>query len=146
MDPLPTWPYDGIVVAPELREAYETAVFEVVVEGDTLVLSLGHSPLLPAVLAETTLAVVTAYNPGAERPSEAENRAANADLADYLQANGWRWLPALGCSQDRSHCEPSFGVLGLKEQEAVELGQWSRQDCVFFWDGSAGRLLWMMEG
>ena len=83
-----------------------------------------------------TLHVITAWNPGDERPSREENdranRALRADLeALNLEARGLAPLPALGSDPNSPHAEESWAVTGLDDRTARELGAKYRQVAVF---------------
>jgi hypothetical protein len=88
-----------------------------------------------------TLHVITAWNPGDERPSREENdranRALRADLevlnleALHLAARGLAPLPALGSDPNSPHAEESWAVTGLDDRAARELGAKYRQVAVF---------------
>jgi len=83
-----------------------------------------------------TLHVITAWNPGDERPSREENdranRALRADLeALNLEARGLAPLPALGSDPNSPHAEQSWAVTGLDDRAARALGAKYRQVAVF---------------
>jgi hypothetical protein len=83
-----------------------------------------------------TLHVITAWNPGDERPSREENdranRALRADLeALNLEARGLAPLPALGSDPNSPHAEESWAVTGLDDRTTRELGAKYRQIAVF---------------
>jgi len=40
------------------------------------------------------------------------------------------------------HREPSFALIGIEGDVAVQIGQQFRQAAVFYWDGSVRSLLW----
>lgn len=95
--------------------------------GETPPRTLGY--LLP-------LAVITAWNPGADRPGLAANRAAHEVLLDHLR----RWtlggaqltlLRAVGRSADDSHHEEGVAVHGLDLSDAITLGRRMRQAAIF---------------
>lgn len=128
---------------PALVQAYEHARFEVQFDRATIVFRVAAEPLGDVRrVAGRSVTVVTAYNPGQERPSEEVNGRANAYLRAEIFKRQWEHYPAVGYSPDRSHEEPSVAVLDLSEAEARTLGQRYRQACVFYWDGSASRLVW----
>lgn len=91
-------------------------------------------------LSGRPLAVVTAFSPGRERPAETLNRDANARLKEELVSRGAEFYEASGRSPDGAHTEPSFGVVGMSESQARELGEQFREGCVFYWDGERGKL------
>jgi hypothetical protein len=128
---------------PGLVDAYVEAEFDVQLPGGTVTLvvgTAGHAEIssLPAV----SLTVVTAYNPGLERPGDDANRSANERLEHYLLQLGKTYHPAEGRSRDRSHSEPSFAVEGLSRDDARAVGRHFHQACVFYWEAGRGQLLW----
>ncbi len=127
----------------QLTDAYQQTLFEVHLPQGRLVLSMaglvhGHPSLLPAC----PLSIITAYNPGTERPGPASNEAADHRLVDLLRVRGYRFYSAAGYSPDRSHSEPSYAVKDLTRSIARELGGMFAQACVFYWQGGRGKLLW----
>jgi hypothetical protein len=77
------------------------------------------------------LHVITAWNPGDERPSREENDRANRALRADLVARGFAPLPALGSDPNSPHAEESWAVTGLDDRAARELGAKYRQVAVF---------------
>jgi hypothetical protein len=78
-----------------------------------------------------TLHVITAWNPGDERPSREENDRANRALRADLEARGLAPLPALGSDPNSPHAEESWAVTGLDDRAARALGAKYRQVAVF---------------
>ncbi len=78
-----------------------------------------------------TLHVITAWNPGDERPSREVNDSANEALRAELAARGLAPLPALGSDPNSPHAEESWAVTGLDDRDARELGAKYRQVAVF---------------
>ena len=79
-----------------------------------------------------TLHVITAWNPGDERPSREENDLANRALRAELEAlnlaaRGLAPLPALGSDPNSPHAEESWAVTSLDDRAARELGAKYRQ-------------------
>ncbi len=75
--------------------------------------------------------VLTAWNPGAARPSEAANRAANERLRAHLVDLGLEPVPALGADPDSAHAEESWAVVGLSDDAARCVGAAFDQVAVF---------------
>lgn len=123
-----------------LARAYERAVYIAELPDGPVEFRLHAAPRGPAPAG--TLAIVTAWNPGAERPSEAANAEANRRLEDALKSSGRSHYAALGRSEDGRHVEPSFAVVDIDPASALELARAFRQAAVFYWDGSAASLLW----
>ena len=75
--------------------------------------------------------VLTAWNPGAARPGEAVNRAANERLRAHLVRLGCDPVPALGADPDSPHAEESWAVVGLTDDQARAVGAAFDQVAVF---------------
>jgi len=75
--------------------------------------------------------VITAWNPGHERPTRAENDAANQRLASLLVARGYEAVPAIGSDPDSEHFEESWAVVGMSDEEARVIGAEFGQVAVF---------------
>ncbi len=75
--------------------------------------------------------VLTAWNPGAARPSLAVNRAANERLRAHLVDLGCEPVPALGADPDSPHAEESWAVVGLTDAAARAVGAAFDQVAVF---------------
>lgn len=84
-----------------------------------------------AATAGAPVHVVTAWNPGAARPSEAVNRAANERLRAHLVGLGLEPVPALGADPDSPHAEESWAVVGLSDDAARRVGADFDQVAVF---------------
>lgn len=84
--------------------------------------------------------VLTAVNPGAERPSPRENERRQRALVARLPAGTSRWEAEAGAA-DGSHRERSVLVTGLSDDEAVAIaGRWG-QDAIFRWTPQAWSVL-----
>ncbi|MFC5136958.1 DUF3293 domain-containing protein [Actinomycetospora rhizophila] len=90
---------------------------------------------------EAPVHVVTAHNPGAERPGAAENAARQARLEEDLDAQGVRWRRTVAGAEDGSHAEEGALVVGLDDTAACALGAAWGQDAVFRWSSSAWTVL-----
>lgn len=107
----------------ELLEAYRTTVYAILREGQ---------PSKPVRIGEKhpelgdVWAFLTAYNPGHERPLDAENLAAQAQLQQSIEALGLVAERAEGRGVDGFR-EPMFFVRGLPREEAERLGKAFRQ-------------------
>jgi hypothetical protein len=83
--------------------------------------------------------VITAYNPGDDRPTAEQNGASNRQLREDLEAaieshdDGalGEVLTARGSSFDGVHAEPSHFVTGIARSTARELGRKYRQVAIF---------------
>jgi hypothetical protein len=75
--------------------------------------------------------VITAWNPGDERPSSEVNDAQNNQLLVDISAMGLEALEALGSDPNSTHAEKSWAVIGLTDKIAIELGRKYGQVAVF---------------
>ena len=78
-----------------------------------------------------TLHVITAWNPGDERPSREVNDHANEALRADLAWRGLAPMRALGSYPNSPHAEESWAVAGFNDRDARELGAKYRQVAVF---------------
>ena len=96
----------------------------------------------PVELADLLqLFVITAWNPGPERPGATANNAAHQELLQRLgtfasDGTSLVILPAVGRAVDDSHWEGSAAVHGLAKSDAIELATRMRQDAIFEITGS----------
>jgi hypothetical protein len=81
-------------------------------------------------LGSEPMFVITAWNPGAHRPSPAENCRRNEDLYRRLIDIAHVW-PARGASPDGSHVEESFALSGISLAAALELAREFGQAGIF---------------
>ena len=135
-----------MTVAPELAAAYRAAFYTAHLPDGTVELQVGQAlPLSgPATaLPRASLTVITAYNPGAERPSPAQNAAAQEALQRVVQDRGWTAYPATGYDAARTHDEPSIAIIGLPIATARALGRAFRQAALFRWTPrTGGGIVW----
>ena len=75
--------------------------------------------------------VITAWNPGDERPSSEINEARNEQLRKEISSSGLEVLEALGSDPKSSHAEKSWAVVGMTDETAIELGRNYGQVAVF---------------
>jgi hypothetical protein len=75
--------------------------------------------------------VITAWNPGDERPSPQVNDSNNELLRADIGAIGLEVFEALGSDPNSSHAEKSWAVVGLSDAVAIELGKKYGQVAVF---------------
>lgn len=85
---------------------------------------------------DATIHIITAWNPGAERPGDAENRRRNEALRAELAAVTDPVLPAVGTSTeeadpDEPHSEESWAVIGVDLNDALAFGARYDQDAIF---------------
>lgn len=113
-----------------VRAEYLAAVVEIADDG--LLVPIAESSLLRL----GTVHVITAWNPGAARPTISENEAANRELHRVLVGRGYSPVHAVGREPDGTHCEDSWAVVGMSDDEAREIGARFGQDAIFrFADG-----------
>ncbi len=112
--------------------AYRAAVVDVVIDAEWLDGSAARRRV------GEDLFVLTAWNPGDERPTGAENRRRNVELFDWIVERGWPCWAAVGSSgpgHDTSSgsawFEEGFAVAGATLTEALELGRAFRQVAIF---------------
>ena len=75
--------------------------------------------------------VVTAWNPGDERPSPEVNELNNERLHADIRALGLDVFEALGSDPNSSHAEKSWAVTGMSDAVAIGLGKKYGQVAVF---------------
>jgi len=85
--------------------------------------------------------VMTAHNPGAERPGAAENAARQTQLEAELDARGLRRWATVASAEDGSSAEAGALVAGLDDAAACALGAAWGQDAVFRWSRTAWTVL-----
>jgi hypothetical protein len=85
--------------------------------------------------------VLTAWDPGEERPPLHVNRARQASLEVDLRAMGADLWPAVGVDPVSGHREEGVAAAGLEEADALALGRRCRQDAVFAWTPGAWEIV-----
>lgn len=75
--------------------------------------------------------VITAWNPGDDRPTRDENDEANNRLRVDLMERGLNPVRAVGSDPDSDHFEESWAVVGLSDDEARAIGAAYGQVAVF---------------
>jgi hypothetical protein len=122
----------------DLEAAYRAAVYEVELPGGRVALRVGEAATgLPGPFV-----IVTAWNPGHERPPREVNEARNRALLAEIERRGLAWLPAEGRSPDASHREPSFAVFVASVDEGIALGRQFGQAAICWFDGERLELVW----
>jgi hypothetical protein len=110
------------------REAYRNTIVTIDVDGDTLVIDPLEAPyVLPWV---EPVYVITAWNPGMTLDEE-ENRRRNDELRAVLDDLGHDVIDAVGRSRDGRWAEPSFAIIGLDRDAALDLGRRFGQVAIF---------------
>lgn len=85
--------------------------------------------------------VLTAWNPGKDRPGDVINREQNQALRLRIEAMGHSPFSAIGRDPNSDHAEESWAVVGLTDQEAIALGRAFGQVAVFRISGSRQTVL-----
>ena len=75
--------------------------------------------------------VITAWNPGDDRPTHDENVAANERLRVDLVERGLSPVRAIGADPDSDHFEESWAVVGLSDESARAIGASYGQVAIF---------------
>jgi len=109
----------------DLRNLYLKAV--VTVEENGHFVTASDSSLV----ARGPVHVITAWNPGALRPSPAENKIGNEQVFEILLGRGLDPVKAIGADPDSNHFEESWAVVGLTDDEARMIGAQFGQVAVF---------------
>jgi hypothetical protein len=94
---------------------------------------------------DVELHVITAWNPGDERPSQETNDAQNDLLRADMLALGVQPLEALGSDLSSEHSEKSWAAVGMTDGQAIELGKKYEQVAVFRINGSRQTVLGCFE-
>jgi hypothetical protein len=83
-----------------------------------------------------TVHVLTAWDPGDERPGLAANQARQASLEAALVPLTAVWWPASGWDPDTGYRDVGLAVQGVSEDAVRQLGARYGQDAVFAWTPS----------
>ena len=86
---------------------------------------------------EQPVHLLTAWDPGAERPGREANRLRQAALEADLAAFSASMLPAVGLDLVTGRREEGVAVRGLSEAQILALGERYDQDAVFVWTPAA---------
>ncbi len=88
-----------------------------------------NSPALFSAMRDQACVVMTAWNPGFERPGAAQNEASNEQMLMQLQDLGYELWPAENAAIAGHFVEPGFVVWGIPVAQAVliaaEFGQFA---------------------
>lgn len=84
--------------------------------------------------------VLTAWNPGWERPERPVNDAANLRLQKDLEALGVEVWPAVGASRHDDHSEPGFIAWGMDGQSGCAVARRFGQFAIYVYDAQGTRL------
>jgi hypothetical protein len=81
--------------------------------------------------------ILTAWDPGAERPGVEVNRRRGAELEAAARLRADRVLHTVGVDPSSTHREEGVATLGLSVDDAVALGTQYRQEAIFVWSPDA---------
>jgi hypothetical protein len=95
----------------------------------------------PYPLSDAPVHVLTAHNPGAERPTAVENDRRQQALAAELADHGLVVTRAVASAADGSHAEESAAVVGWDDAGALALARRYGQDAIFRWTPEAWAVL-----
>lgn len=110
----------------DLFKAYRETCFVIDVPGKEIHLRIDEpNPAADALLEEngvTEGAFITAWNPGPNRPSPAENHQRQQSLEGQIQSAGFRFLSGRGIGTDPKWIpEESAFIFGMPRESAVSL-------------------------
>lgn len=105
------------------------------------------TPVAESVVLDdiATMHVITAWNPGDERPTPSENHAANRALFEELATRGIMPIRAIGADPNSPHFEESWAVVGLTDDEARSIGASYGQIAVFKFSNRSQTVLGCFE-
>lgn len=83
--------------------------------------------------------VITAWNPGWERPDRQVNEANNARLEADLAETDFEVWPAVGASRYEDHSEPGFLVWGMTPDEGCTVARRYGQFGIYFYGADGMR-------
>ena len=89
--------------------------------------------------------IITGYNPGKFVGDEI-NAKADEELRNELNLAGSRCFRIIGCSPDLKHQEQGWGVAGLSEDKALELGRRYGQNAIFEVSGGVLSVIGCLSG
>lgn len=89
------------------------------------------APVTPSREEDEPIHVLTAWNPGEERPTPEENTSADSRLHSELVRRGLLPKRAIGADASSDHFEESWAVVGLNDDEARAIGAAFGQVAVF---------------
>jgi hypothetical protein len=91
--------------------------------------------------AHDALFLLTAWDPGAERPGLEANRRRQASLEEDVRRLTDAWWTAVGVDPETGRREEGVAAGGLSDDEARALGARYRQDAVFRWAPDAWEIV-----
>jgi len=124
-------------VGNDLLEIYESAQVEIRPSGSQL-WQEGSQAVRERALSGV---VITAWNPGLDRPSIEENNHANELLLKRLETYCSDIWEADGFSPDQTHREPGFIAWELKPEIGLQIAREFGQLAIFYFEASGNRVL-----
>ncbi len=130
--PQPDQPRDGVVLfgEPQIGDngdawIYLATQITITVDGEHLTAAQAVERL------GAPLHLVTAWNPGGERPTNLENSQNNLLLKETLVKHTNQIWPAVGRDADSPHFEECFAFAGVDRATAIAIGEEYRQVAIF---------------
>ncbi|KEF33622.1 hypothetical protein RDMS_11625 [Deinococcus sp. RL] len=105
---------------------------------------LAPTPAPPPSWARGSWAIVTAWNPGGERASDAANARAQADLLALVRRDGFPPTPAL--NGEGEWAEAALLIHGARLRQAADWGGQFGQAAVLWGVGARAALVWLEGG
>jgi hypothetical protein len=96
-------------------------------------------PSLECLTRGHSAVVMTAYNPGTDRPTWAENEAANERMLDVLRTTGFEIWRADGFSADGTWREPGWLVWQMPVEHGCAIAADFGQFAVYYYDEAGQR-------
>lgn len=90
---------------------------------------------------EPPLYVITAWDPGDDRPGDDANRLRQSTLEENLSGLQVVTWPAIGFDSETGHREEGVLVSGLSEMQALDFGRQYDQNAIFSWTPTAWLIL-----
>ncbi|MGB3287864.1 MAG: DUF3293 domain-containing protein [Burkholderiaceae bacterium] len=129
--------------------AFQAARYLVFAPAGTITLRIGqHNPALQTLMSarqRESLAIVTAYNPGARQAGIAANHRAQRALLKDASALGLPCFYGRNLAEDdNGPAEPTVAILGaLREQGSDLAGQYGQLAFVFVQETAVPELVWL---
>jgi hypothetical protein len=118
----------------ELFEAYEATIVSTLDPADPDPETAWVDPALICALRQQRACVITAWNPGFERPGDEVNRQRNDLLRARLAATGSEVWRADGSAADGSFAEEGFLAWGLPTVTALQVAREFEQFAIYEYD------------
>ncbi len=119
-----------------LAETYLKTIVTVEVDGQPVVIQAS------GLFTDQTAHVITAWNPGDDRPSAEENHCRDQELHRRLQGMGHEPVRVIGSDPDSDHREEGWAVVGLSDDAARAIGLEYGQLAIFRFCSRTQTVLW----